>query len=240
MNAIGSSTAFSTLAADAPAAAALAACYQHVRRTTMSLCAPLETEDYVVQSMPDASPAQVAPGAHDLVLRDVRPRARRRRPTRPFHPQYAYLFNSYYNALGERDRAARARAALAADRRRGLPLPRRTIDDAMRRAAATRADDACLQRLGAIDRARPAPRAAAPGADPHRPQARLRPQPAPAGLPRAASRPTRRGSAAPIGWRRLPGGLRDGSATTATASRSTTSRRGTRSSSRRSASPTGW
>ena len=36
----------------------LAARYDEVRRATESLCAPLETEDYVVQSMPDASPAK--------------------------------------------------------------------------------------------------------------------------------------------------------------------------------------
>jgi ergothioneine biosynthesis protein EgtB len=79
----------------------LAARYQEVRQVTESLCAPLATEDYVVQSMPDASPAkwhlahtswffetfvlQPALGDGSVVL-----------------PQYAYLFNSYYNAVGER------------------------------------------------------------------------------------------------------------------------------------------
>jgi hypothetical protein len=32
--------------------------YQSVRRSTEQLCEPLATEDYVVQSMPDASPVK--------------------------------------------------------------------------------------------------------------------------------------------------------------------------------------
>ena len=41
-----------------PSSDDLAARYREVRATTERLCAPLETEDYVVQSMPDASPAK--------------------------------------------------------------------------------------------------------------------------------------------------------------------------------------
>src|SRR5262249_10527636 len=44
-------------AADAPAAT-LAARYHAVRQCTEQLCAPLAVEDYVPQSMPDASPAK--------------------------------------------------------------------------------------------------------------------------------------------------------------------------------------
>jgi ergothioneine biosynthesis protein EgtB len=79
----------------------LSALYQDVRSVTEALCAPLETEDYVVQSMPDASPAKwhlahtswffetlvLKPEGADDLIGSV---------------QYAYLFNSYYNALGER------------------------------------------------------------------------------------------------------------------------------------------
>ena len=32
--------------------------YQNVRQQTEALCAPLAVEDYVIQSMPDASPAR--------------------------------------------------------------------------------------------------------------------------------------------------------------------------------------
>ncbi len=79
----------------------LATRYQAVRAQTEALCAPLETEDYVVSSMPDASPAKwhlahtswffdtfvLAPFAPDYVERN---------------PRYAFLFNSYYVQAGER------------------------------------------------------------------------------------------------------------------------------------------
>ena len=88
-------------AATTPARAAeLARRYREVRRSTEDLCAPLQREDYVVQSMPDASPAKwhlahttwffatfvLAP----LGLRDE-----------AADPLYEVLFNSYYNTVGE-------------------------------------------------------------------------------------------------------------------------------------------
>ena len=45
-------------------------------------------------------PRQVAPGAHIVVLRDLH--SQPRCSIQPVDPQYAYLFNSYYNAVGER------------------------------------------------------------------------------------------------------------------------------------------
>jgi ergothioneine biosynthesis protein EgtB len=79
----------------------LCARYDEVRSLTERLCEPLAVEDYCVQSMPDASPAKWHL-AHTtwffetFVLADNQPRYR------PFHPRFAYLFNSYYNALGDR------------------------------------------------------------------------------------------------------------------------------------------
>jgi ergothioneine biosynthesis protein EgtB len=75
--------------------------YQHIRQFSESLCRPLATEDYVIQSMPDCSPtkwhlAHVSWFFETFLLK-------------PFlssyqtpNPGYAYLFNSYYNAVGER------------------------------------------------------------------------------------------------------------------------------------------
>ncbi len=75
--------------------------FQAVRRATEALCATLVAEDCIPQSMPDASPvkwhlAHTTWFFETLVLRPA-----------GFDPghvpgQYAYLFNSYYNALGER------------------------------------------------------------------------------------------------------------------------------------------
>ncbi len=75
--------------------------YQHVRRFTEQLCEPLVTEDYVIQSMPDVSPtkwhlAHVTWFWETFLLLPALPDYQR------LHPQYAYLFNSYYNTLGQR------------------------------------------------------------------------------------------------------------------------------------------
>jgi ergothioneine biosynthesis protein EgtB len=75
--------------------------YAAIRRATEALCAPLAVEDYVVQSMPDASPAKWHLGHtswffETFVLREAQP------DYRPLEPRWATLFNSYYVAAGER------------------------------------------------------------------------------------------------------------------------------------------
>src|SRR2546421_9461543 len=88
-------------------AAALAGRYRAVRGVTEELCRPLATEDYVVQSMPDASPAKWHL-AHSTWFFETFILAAAVPGYRPFHPAYNYLFNSYYNAVGERwQRSAR-------------------------------------------------------------------------------------------------------------------------------------
>lgn len=79
----------------------LASRYREVRAATERLCAPLETEDYVVQSMPDASPAKwhLAHSSWFFETFLLKP-ASGGQGVGP--GEYAYLFNSYYNALGER------------------------------------------------------------------------------------------------------------------------------------------
>ena len=75
--------------------------YRAVRRQSEILCEPLEPEDFVIQSMPDASPAKWHL-AHTtwffetFILTAAIPNYR------PRFPQYNYLFNSYYNTIGER------------------------------------------------------------------------------------------------------------------------------------------
>src|SRR4051812_28739521 len=79
----------------------LAARYRATRDRTEWLCAPLEPEDYQLQSMPECSPpkwhlAHTAWFFETFVLAPHAPRFR------PFHPLYRYLFNSYYDAVGDR------------------------------------------------------------------------------------------------------------------------------------------
>ena len=83
------------------AAPDLAAQYRAVRRATEALCEPLAVEDYVLQSMPDASPAKWHL-AHTAWFFETFALSPHLPGYRPFHPQFAVLFNSYYNAVGPR------------------------------------------------------------------------------------------------------------------------------------------
>src|SRR5687767_5936149 len=79
----------------------LARRYQRVRRFTEALCRPLVTEDYVIQAVPDVSPtkwhlAHTSWFFETFVLASTIP------DYRSPHAHYAYLFNSYYIAAGER------------------------------------------------------------------------------------------------------------------------------------------
>ncbi len=74
--------------------------FQAVRQATMDLCAPLSPEDMMVQSCPEASPvkwhlAHTSWFFETFVLSDFSP------SYKPFHPDFHWLFNSYYNSLGD-------------------------------------------------------------------------------------------------------------------------------------------
>jgi ergothioneine biosynthesis protein EgtB len=69
------------------------------RAATLELCEPLETEDYGLQSMPDASPvkwhlAHTSWFYEEFLLRAHAP------DYAPFHPAFRDLFNSYYQSVG--------------------------------------------------------------------------------------------------------------------------------------------
>src|SRR5436190_18221130 len=73
--------------------------YHEVRQRTEALCAPLETDDYQVQSVIDASPtkwhlAHVTWFFETFLLKPFLA------GYRPFDEHYEYLFNSYYNSVG--------------------------------------------------------------------------------------------------------------------------------------------
>ncbi len=75
--------------------------YQAVRRLSYQLAQPLSPEDTVAQSMPDASPikwhlAHTTWFFEQFVLQPFAPRYR------PFHRDFSFMFNSYYNAVGDR------------------------------------------------------------------------------------------------------------------------------------------
>lgn len=84
---------------EASAAPTLAERFRRVRDASSALAAPLEPEDYVVQSMPDASPtkwhlAHTTWFFEEFVLQQAG-------ESYDFHnADFRFLFNSYYNAVG--------------------------------------------------------------------------------------------------------------------------------------------
>ncbi len=82
------------------AASALLVRFQVIRKATLHLIAPLSAEDLMVQSSPDASPvkwhlAHTSWFFETFVLNEFAT------GYKTFHPDFNWLFNSYYNALGE-------------------------------------------------------------------------------------------------------------------------------------------
>jgi len=78
-----------------------AAHYRQIRAATESLCRPLATDDYALQSMPDASPAKwhIAHTSwffEEFVLKAAI------EDYAFFDQSYRYLFNSYYESVGPR------------------------------------------------------------------------------------------------------------------------------------------
>ncbi len=75
--------------------------YRRVRRRSEELCATLTPEDCALQSMPDASPGKWHL-AHTTWFFEQFILAEYLKLYQPFHPQFSYLFNSYYVSKGER------------------------------------------------------------------------------------------------------------------------------------------
>ncbi len=74
--------------------------YQQIRGFSNRLCEPLTTEDYVIQTMPEVSPTKWHL-AHTSWFFETFLLKRAVRDYRPLDPQFEYLFNSYYNTVGE-------------------------------------------------------------------------------------------------------------------------------------------
>jgi ergothioneine biosynthesis protein EgtB len=96
------STSFPVVVASATTTPQLfTARFQAIRQQSVDLCRPLLPEDTVVQPMLDVSPpkwhlAHTTWFWETFLLREYLP------GYQLFHPDYAFLFNSYYNSLGSR------------------------------------------------------------------------------------------------------------------------------------------
>lgn len=115
-------------------AGALVEEYNRVRGQSLALCAPLTPEDMMVQSCADASPAKWHL-AHTtwffetFVLREYAP------GYQPFHPDYIWLFNSYYNAVSAQPEK-KLRSVFSRPSVAEILAYRRWVDEAMEHLAA--------------------------------------------------------------------------------------------------------
>jgi len=77
----------------------LAQRFRAVRSFTRQIAAPLRTEDMVVQTMPDVSPTKWH-WAHTSWFFETFLLERWETDFEPYHPDFRYLFNSYYQQVG--------------------------------------------------------------------------------------------------------------------------------------------
>nr|MBV6630468.1 ergothioneine biosynthesis protein EgtB [Oceanococcus sp. HetDA_MAG_MS8] len=121
--------------------------YNAVRRQSMRLVAELSAEDCALQSMPDVSPAKWHL-AHTTWFFETFILLPKLPGYSAFHPQFNYLFNSYYEAVGPRH-ARPQRGLLSRPSLEQVLEYRRYVDGAMQQwLAQCCADDWPLLRLG--------------------------------------------------------------------------------------------
>ena len=109
--------------------------FLQVRQRSVSICGSLEIEDFVVQSIPEASPVKWHL-AHTTWFFETFVLEPFLEDFKPFHPFFGYLFNSYYHQAGERHPRSE----------RGM-LSRPTLEEVLRYRA--RVEQATLRLLAA-------------------------------------------------------------------------------------------
>src|SRR5690606_37741564 len=102
--------------------------YLKVRRATEQLCEPLEIEDYIPQPIVDVSPpkwniAHTTWFFEEMILKKFAT------DYREFDSSFGFLFNSYYNSIG--DRTARDQRSLSRPTVKHVFEYRKHVDEAM-------------------------------------------------------------------------------------------------------------
>ena len=100
---------------------------RRVRGFTERMCQGMEPEDFVIQSMPDVSPTKWHL-AHTTWFFEAFVLTPHSPDYRPYHAEYSYLFNSYYNTVGEQFCRPR-RGQLSRPTVRDVMAYRRYVDD---------------------------------------------------------------------------------------------------------------
>jgi ergothioneine biosynthesis protein EgtB len=116
-----------------------------VRSQSLALCAPLTAEDMMVQSCADASPpkwhlAHTTWFFETFVLREFVP------GYKPFHKDFIWLFNSYYNAVSEQPEK-KLRSSFSRPAAEEILAYRHHVDAAMEDFAAGEIPEAARERI---------------------------------------------------------------------------------------------
>ncbi len=119
--------------------------YANLRALTVELCRGLSPEDMVLQSMPDASPAKWHL-AHTTWFFETFLLQPHLAGYGPFRPDFAYLFNSYYESVGPRHPRPE-RGMLSRPTVQEVLAYREHVDTHMQRLLETRGTDPVLAPL---------------------------------------------------------------------------------------------
>ena len=135
--------------ADSSAAAtdaeALLQRYRSVRAFSERMCERMEPEDFVIQSMPDVSPTKWHL-AHTTWFFEAFLLEPSDSSYEPLNPEYNYLFNSYYNAIGEQFCRPR-RGQISRPTVREVMAYRHHVDDCVERLLRKRATEGRLDQI---------------------------------------------------------------------------------------------
>jgi ergothioneine biosynthesis protein EgtB len=132
-------TGLATLTDEAPRAEVRAR-YRAVRFHSVSQCDPLEPEDFVIQSVEQTSPPKWHL-AHTTWFFETFLLAEYARDHRPYDDAFGYLFNSYYESVGDRHPRPR-RGLLSRPSTKIVMAYRRHVDDRMAELIETAPADA--------------------------------------------------------------------------------------------------
>src|SRR3954470_23635119 len=120
--------------------------FETVRSVTRSFASKLSAEDQMVQSCPDASPVKWHQ-AHTTWFFEtfvLRPYSK---GYKPFRDEFRWLFNSYYNSLGDDIPEKKLRASFSRPSLDEVVAFREHVDQAMERLLARPVDDETLSRI---------------------------------------------------------------------------------------------
>jgi ergothioneine biosynthesis protein EgtB len=127
------------------ASTTLLARFRTVRAATLAFAAPLSPEDQMVQSCPEASPtkwhlAHTGWFFEIFVLTPYLP------AYKPFHPDFHWLFNSYYNSLGDMPEK-KLRASFSRPPLQDILAYRAHVDAAVDRLLSSDPEDEAIRRI---------------------------------------------------------------------------------------------